>query len=187
MPSERFATCLFCDDIRQEVGSKVSFMGVYGPDMIFAPDPSEGPLVVPRFAIVAWLTFDIDDKPKDVSLSVFMPPGKTEVIKTELPVAQLEQHSVIQEGASKYRFQATFPIVNLIIPCSGFMDVVFVADGKEIRAGRLRIVIPNRPDSAPNASQPPSEQSQPFVPVAEPSPVRRRPSSRRTERNPERE
>ena len=38
-PIDRFAYSIFCDDIRQEVGNKVSFMGVYGPDMLVPSFP----------------------------------------------------------------------------------------------------------------------------------------------------
>jgi hypothetical protein len=36
---ERFATTLFCDDVRQEVGNKVSLMGCYGHELFVEKFP----------------------------------------------------------------------------------------------------------------------------------------------------
>lgn len=40
-------TCLFCDDIRDEVSGKVSYMGVYTDDLVI----SKMPTIIPKFSI----------------------------------------------------------------------------------------------------------------------------------------
>lgn len=45
MTEERFVTAQFCDDIRQEIGNKVSLMGCYGHSMVLGLLPT----VLPRF------------------------------------------------------------------------------------------------------------------------------------------
>lgn len=39
---------IFCDDIREEVGGKTSYMGVYNGEMII---PTEAPTVLPKFCV----------------------------------------------------------------------------------------------------------------------------------------
>jgi len=40
MSEERFLSTQFCDDIRQEIGNKVSLMGCYGPSMLVGTLPA---------------------------------------------------------------------------------------------------------------------------------------------------
>ena len=44
----RFLHALYCDDLREEVGNKVSLIGVYGTELLLAKLPA----VVPKFAIL---------------------------------------------------------------------------------------------------------------------------------------
>jgi len=40
MSEGRFLSTVFCDDVRQEVGNKLSFMGVYGPQLVVPAFPT---------------------------------------------------------------------------------------------------------------------------------------------------
>lgn len=148
MPSPKYAFCLFCDDIRPEVGNKFSYMGVYRRDMVFPPGaPLNSPIYVPKFGIVAWVTSDIDDRPKHIKFRVFVPPGKTEIQTSEIEVDQIENKTSIEPGSLKYTVSSFIPIIGLMLQTSGFIEVTAEVDGEEMRAGRLKIVIPDRPSS----------------------------------------
>jgi hypothetical protein len=183
MPIARTAFCIFCDDIRHEIGNKLSYMGVYSTDMVFPPGAlSDAPIVVSRFAISAWLICDINDIPRRASITVSVPPGRTVLLKNEIHVGQILANSNIHKDSINFVVQATIPMVNLRLECGGFIEVSFDADGQQIHANRLRIVIPDRPDtgadstaSPPAASPQPSEQSPSEAPVTKPSRERRRP------------
>ena len=180
MPISRTAFCIFCDDIRQETGNKLSYMGVYSMDMVFPPAAlPDAPIIVPKFAISAWLICDINDIPKSASITVSVPPGRTEILKNEIHVNEIFANANILKDSIKFVVQATIPIVNLSLECGGFIEVSFDVDGQQIQANRLRIVIPDRPDTGAdfNASRPPpqpSEQSTSEAQVTKPSRVRSR-------------
>ncbi|SRR5258708_22438437 len=190
MPVQRSAFCLFCDDVRQEAGNKLSFMGIYRADMVFPEGgPSGIPIAVPKFAIVVWLICGIDDQPQHATFSVFIPPGRTEAIKMEYPQGTLANVQEVPPGSVRRTWQLVMPVFNLVLPASGFIEVEVEADGEKLRAGRLKVIIPGLPDTAesspsPTASPPPSEQSLHDAPVTKPSRVQRRPSSRRSGRTP---
>jgi hypothetical protein len=132
MASPRVAHCLFCDDIRFEVGNKYSFMGIYSGEMIFAGSP---PVMLPRFGIVTWVIADADDPVKTVSVLVRMLPDGAEIIKTDqLPVA-MSANSL--DGAQKMMAQHILPISSLLIQQAGLIEVTMHADGEALRAGRL--------------------------------------------------
>ena len=47
MSTDRYATSIFCDDVRLEAGNKISYMGVYQSNMYLAGFPT----VLPKFCI----------------------------------------------------------------------------------------------------------------------------------------
>lgn len=191
----RSAFCLFCDDARQEVGNKTSYMGVYPTDIVFPPSPPpETQIVLPKLVVAAWLITDIADKPEHLTITVSA-PGNPELLKMQVSSDQLAAVSAAAPGwAQRHLVHAVFPFLNLPLPHEGFFTVVFETERETIQAGRLRVVIPDRPDpgavpqdpilSSPTASPPPSEQSLSDVPATKRQPVRRRPSSRRSARTP---
>lgn len=196
MPGPRYAFCVFCDDLRVEIGNKLSFMGVYSGDMIFPPGAPPGvPVVVPRFAIIAWLISDIDDMPERVLLKVTTPPGSTEIFRNEISGDQIPSPGVPREGSTRYVLQITMPITNLPLQSDGNIEVIIETERETLRAGRLRVVIPRSPDSTvatatgaaaspPTALPPPSGQSPDVALESKPSRARRPPSNRRTSRTP---
>jgi hypothetical protein len=62
---------IFCDDIRQETGSKLSFMGVYGPDGVYIP---RKPFIFPMFC--AALSFKNIKGGDSFEVSLISPSGK---------------------------------------------------------------------------------------------------------------
>ena len=52
----RYVTALYCDDIRREVGNKVSYMGTYGPVLYVAEIPAK----LPKFCILLTAYTDMD-------------------------------------------------------------------------------------------------------------------------------
>lgn len=56
MAEERFVITQFCDDIRQEIGNKVSLMGCYGPSMLVGALP----VVLPKLCVHVRIYTPID-------------------------------------------------------------------------------------------------------------------------------
>jgi hypothetical protein len=141
------AFCIFCDDIRMEVGNKPSFMGMYAADLVFPPNPPpDFQIFLPKFAIISWLFGDVSDKPTKVLVHVFGPPGKTEIIRYEVPYDPLTPLNSPFDDPTRFMLNIQIPLVNFPIACDGAIQVEIETERETIRAGRLRVRIPGRPD-----------------------------------------
>jgi hypothetical protein len=58
---------IYCDDVRVEVGNKLSYIGVYGSNLLF----NELPAVLPKLCVVMSLYLPEDTKAKSVTFSLF--------------------------------------------------------------------------------------------------------------------
>jgi hypothetical protein len=136
MPTPRVANCVFCDDIRTEVGNKVSLMGVYSTDMQFPVSP---PIAIRTLGIVAWIIFDADDRPTHLTMRVLVPPARTEALKIEANIeGELPIHYERDEY-SKGQLRFISMINGIQFTEEGFLEVMFDTERETIRAGRLRI------------------------------------------------
>lgn len=134
MPSPRVATCIFCDDIRQEVGNKNSFMGIYDTDLIiYAP----APITLPKFAMVVWLICDIDDTPRSFTVTLFGPPGRTQLVNGEAHSPEAQLPTV--EGATKFTAKMALQMANLQLLEPGRLEAVVQTERETLRAGWLAI------------------------------------------------
>ena len=155
MPSSRSAFCLFCDDIRLELGNKPSFMGIYTGEMIFPPNPpAEMQIAIPKFCIITWLFCDKDDPPRSVTVRIFGPPGRTEFAKFEVPPEQLVQPAPFFDDVTKLVFQTALPMLGFPIACEGIIEVTAETDRETLLAGRLRVRVPGRPDPTLTSAEP---------------------------------
>lgn len=147
MADPRVANCLFCDDIRVEVGNKFSLMGVYGGEMLIA---ATFPVQIAKLGIMVWLISDVDDKPKRVVTSVILPDG-TELLSTEVPSDFPVQNI---EGSSKMNLTQVIPISPMPIPKEGMIEVWVETERGKIRAGRLLVRSASTVNLRPNPEHP---------------------------------
>jgi hypothetical protein len=178
MAAPRVATCIFCDDIRQEVGGKVSIMGVYGADMIF---PQAPPVSVLKWGIAVWLIVDVDDIPQKLTITVLTPPGKTEIARVEMD-GSLNVGQAVAEDITKYNVRAVFNLSPVTFMEDGIVEVMVETELGVIRAGRLLVRF-QPPEAAALAVNPsatgaglPPSQSQPDVPEPSSPPEPSRPA-----------
>jgi|SRR5260221_9872426 hypothetical protein len=132
----RVANSIFCEDIRSEIGNKISLMGVFASDILFpGPPPSQ----LPKFGAVVWLISERDNVPKKFSIRILVPPNRTELAKIdaegELPLSgepdEFSKHAVIR---------VIIPMANLVLMEEGYLELmVDTEDAETIRAGRLKI------------------------------------------------
>jgi hypothetical protein len=133
MTEPRVATCIFCDDIRNETGNKISLMGIYAGNMIFSTPP---PVVIPKFGIVLLVISDIGDEPDRMTITVSVPPEQTELLKWEVQKPSQIEHT---EGATKLQIRALLTLGPLQITEQGSIEVIVDTGRETIRAGRLPI------------------------------------------------
>jgi hypothetical protein len=133
MPDPRVAHCIFCDDIRFERGNKVSFMGLYGDELLLY---SAKPARV-RFAIVAWLICDIDDAPGQMIMRGTGPVPDAKLFEGifRFPPAP----ETPPPGTQKLHLRAHLQLDGLEVQDDGEISVYIDTDSGSIRAGRMRI------------------------------------------------
>ena len=136
MPAPRIANCIFCEDIRAEVGNKISLMGVYGIDMQFPVPP---PVAVRTIGIVAWIIFDVDDRPTHLTVRVLVPPARPEVLKIETDIEGELPLQYERDEYSKGQFRFVSSINGVQFTEEGFLEVMIDTERETVRAGRLRI------------------------------------------------
>lgn len=99
----RYLSTIFCDDIRQEIGGKMSFMGVYGGDMFLTKLPA----LLPKICIFAKAVTPIDKPIKSFGIKVtygdevlaeFEPQDIGDIAKYEASI--LEDKSVMVVGTA---------------------------------------------------------------------------------------
>jgi hypothetical protein len=80
---------IFCDDIRQEVGNKFSFMGIYSGVAVFETD---FPITVPRLCIAVNFLLGPKDERRDVKVKVIASnvDGENVVVEGDLPAKAFE-------------------------------------------------------------------------------------------------
>jgi hypothetical protein len=139
MPDPRVAFCLFCDDIRAEVGNKYSVMGIYGRDIIF-PNPPPG--LLQKFGFILWLHCDIGDEPERVVITMLA--NKEEVLRIESSLIR-ESFPEEDNDATKRHLRMTVPMPPFEFQGSGVVEVFIDTGREQLRAGRLYMRFPQTP------------------------------------------
>lgn len=171
----RTAFCLFCDDVRQEVNSKTSYMGVYPVALAFPPNPPpDVQLLLPKLVVAVWFVTDANDKLERATINVSIPPGQTEIYRFDVPPEQLTPPPVTEDWIRRHSLNIVLPIMNLVLPHEGFIEVNVETEQGKISAGRLKVVVPGRPD--------PTTLTESFTSSSEQSPSNTTSSKSRTSR-----
>jgi hypothetical protein len=93
--TDRILTAVFCDDIRHEIGNKMSFMGVYQGELIV---PST-PIALPRLCIFATALTPIERPFKSLTLRVLL-NDETELARLEVPHETFADLPDIQDNSA---------------------------------------------------------------------------------------
>jgi hypothetical protein len=140
----RYGYSIFCDDIRNETGGKLSFIGCYN-GVIFIS--GEFPLVLPKLCVHTHIVSPASQPFCSITVRCYLPgddePSFEEPIETPDPHDQagLVANLKTDTGAPLLIVAATSLIFTpLALRSTGLMRVRAAADGgEEIRLGSLRI------------------------------------------------
>ena len=107
----RHLEVIYCDDIRQEIGNKLSFMGVYSGEL----NIPTAPLVLPRLCIAIKAVTEIQDPFEVLEIRVLRVKGteETELLSTgpvPAPTEKPSNESGIRQVAHVVFVLAPFPI-----------------------------------------------------------------------------
>lgn len=87
---ERILTAIFCDDIRQEMGNKLSFMGCYQGDLFVAATP----VALPKLCVFVSATTPQTKPFKALTLRIVQ-GDDIELARLEIPPEELQQPAQI--------------------------------------------------------------------------------------------
>jgi hypothetical protein len=131
---------VFCDDIRHEVGNKVSLLGVYGTEMfVFQPFP----MVIYRMGFHVIYREDINAPLRDLTFCIFLPGDmddnptyKAEISRSEWQIPPLP----LDVDTSTRRVSAFNVILNPVpLKQEGKIKVRVIVGGEEIKLGTLSV------------------------------------------------
>ena len=140
MTSERFVLTLYCDDIREEVGGKISLIGCYGSELVVS-QPA-GPVVLPKLCAHVRIVTPIDRPIRRVTIRALVngeilaevnAPGSS---GTELPAPAITADARTQSVNAMLVFA---PFV--VGETDGVLRVVVETEEGLIEGNGLRLVV----------------------------------------------
>ena len=148
-----FGHTIFCDDIRLEVGGKVTYVGAYTGTMNIH---AMFPVTLPKFAIAIFFNQKKEIFTANLGLRIFM-PGDTQDKASiegeveEIPSGVAEQNVIENSAPDKnYTLMGTSMVfAPFIIKEPGLIKVRVLRDSKMHRLGVLRVVAVPIPTQQP--------------------------------------
>jgi len=130
---------IYCDDIRQEVGNKFSYMGVYSSELIV---PST-PVLLPKLCIAVKVSTDIGDPFEALEARVVKVKGDDETELLSTGALQLPTDlSGLDDGVNRrFAVQLTFMLAPFQIDEETILRVKAITEREELRGMGLRIRI----------------------------------------------
>lgn len=139
-----YGNSTFCDDIRQEVGGKLSYMGVYNGSMtIHVPFP----VLLPKFVIGITYFEKHNQVTSDVSFRVFMPGDAEDAPSARMDVPMAEHRAKtpplvdpeFKTHEPVRRADFAFPFTPFLIQQRGFIRVRAFLGDEIVKLGSLKI------------------------------------------------
>ena len=171
--ADRFVHAIFCDDMRQEMGNKVSFMGCYQGEL-FVPF---APVALPKLCVFVTVSTPIERPLK--SLTIRVDQGGNTIANIATPDADWAQSiPPAPEDATRLLANVGVMLSPLAITEPGDIRVMVTTEEGEILGPRLRIkVMPPTEVTADLVAATPMDKAKPKAvakkAVAKRAPVKR--------------
>jgi hypothetical protein len=148
-----FVTALYCDDIRQEVGGKNSYMGVYNSDLVVPQFPT----TLPKLCAQVTLRFPLGVTAREVIVRISM--NEVQLAEVTLPEGELRKaladmtnmESSLENQDVAAALVLQFAPLQLQQP--GVMRVLAIVDGRELKGNALTIRLPTEKDQVFSLTQ----------------------------------
>ncbi len=150
MPRKLSGYTIFCDDIRQEVAGKTSYIGVYQDNLVTnAPFP----MALPKFGISITVFYSPVKSKKvgAIPFRVFLPGEDAPALEGAMPLPELVAPADAEAKTPVIRMTAHLILAPLQLKGPGKVRVEAMIDGLSTELGRLRVQ-----QSDPAATEPPS-------------------------------
>ena len=140
----RYIHTMYCDDVRQEIGGKMTFVGAYQNQMI-AEQP--GTLVLPKLCIVLTVQTPHDQPFKKLKMRLFS--GEEVLQESELPVVG----RVVADATNG--LPANFDVLGVILTLGGMrfeksttLRVRVETESEELSAAAFHVILKDEDSSA---------------------------------------
>jgi hypothetical protein len=133
-------TTIYCDDIREEVGGKSSYMGVYAGDLIIS---AALPVLLPKLCIILQYKENFGESNEPVNIKVFAPGLEEPIVDLNIPMDEGRRIPLATDvPAEDQHLLATVPLVIAPFPLNseGRIKVRAYRGSEIIKGGALRIV-----------------------------------------------
>lgn len=141
--SDRVLTAIFCDDIRKEVGNKLTFVGCYDSELRVR----ESPAAIPKLCVFVTLLTPVARRVKWITFRVVQGESK-EIARMEIGEDQLQANSPPSEPtATRQAISTALAFSPFLIEGETSICVFAETEEGEITGPRLRIKVgPLGPD-----------------------------------------
>jgi len=134
MEQGRYGHVVFCDDVRQEIGDKLTIVGTYvGELTIFGTFPA----VLPKLCAVVWLNTPVFDPIKRAKFTLSGTPLGD--IRKELDAGEIPENLPHFEGATRMDIMVTLSITPCVINEAGTIMVDVETEAGILTIGKLKI------------------------------------------------
>ncbi len=142
--SDRVLTAIFCDDIRHEVGNKMSFMGCYQNEL-FVPT---APIALAKLCVYVTLLTPIARPVRSLRFRVLMDDDK-ELARVEIPDEAFANRTVDSKGAAtRTSVSAAMMFSPFTIEKGSVLRVLADTDEGEVVGPRLLVKIEPQMEAA---------------------------------------
>ncbi len=152
---DRFLTAIFCDDIRHEIGNKLSFMGCYQSELIV----SMVPFALPKLCVFATIWTPKERALKSLALRVVQ-DGDKELARIEIPEEGLaEARQILDETATRKTISTAIAFAPFAIEKPTTLRLMATTEEGEIIGPRLliKVVAAQEPATQPAVKSKPAK------------------------------
>lgn len=133
--NERSASCFYCDDIRHEVGGKLTLVGMY-PDGAHVPCPPQGAVVLPKFCVIGFFRTPIEQPVESLRCELRL--DEQVLHGVDLPSEALAAERSANADPKGFTAQLIMEFGNFVIPRAGILRLVMIVDGQAYECPGLR-------------------------------------------------
>lgn len=141
---DRFITAIFCDDIRQEVGNKFSYMGCYQGEILV----QTAPVVLPKLCVFASISTPKERPLKSLMLRVVQ-DDDVELARIDIPEKGLTETSqLVDKTFTRRNVNTAIVFSPFVIEKATMLRLMATTEEGEITGPRLLIKIAATQESA---------------------------------------
>lgn len=143
--SQRYIEAIYCDDIREEVGNKLSYMGVYSGELTVL----SAPVLLPKLCIGVKVVTEKNDPFEKLDVRVIKVRGDEEIeLLSTGDLSPPSELSGIDNGSTFIVAQMTFMLSPFQIDGEVTLRIKAITEREELRGMSLRIKIAPPPASS---------------------------------------